>query len=628
MSDYTRSTVSTINGVNAETQKIQIAVNSKLDKSGGAFTGTVDMNEQRLINLPDATDPSEAMPLGQGLAIQQAAQTAAEEAAASAATAQSAIEQMNTFPVDGALAGALALPDSEVLVGNVKAGNLSKRTLGTWVTDYSHLVVGGDWSAAFQAAADAAGVYNTINVPAGEFTVGDVDLFMCSLVGAGTLSLIKKKAGASFCIRYNNPGNWEFGQIRNLGFDGVTSFNGDGVVFGAPDGGSQLFPGRLDFIDVSFTRFDKPIHKPFGNIGNSYIRCSFSLSNFCVYAKGDTVGMHVGNDVIDRCHLGSGIAKACLYYDNSGFDGFGQLVVRDTIVEGNGGAGILLRNTGNPFSGVVFDNVWFEANTQNANVTIDGEVWSTADYILDNAQDVTIKNSFVKSYRLFRSSTLLLDNCRVDPLTGTYVAERSTNSSVESVNQLSLSQYNDPLILTRSARAVNSFSSEDNTLNSVFRMPHLDTRVYHYGNRKTQHYGGDTAFTVSGPSTITSEQVLEGNLYAKCAKFIIPAGNQYSIDTYDIPPGKWIVWSASVKGTGTVAILPDGDNSIIRGAEVPTSWCTYKSCFFGFPTQTVRFYVQGGSLGGDFWLRELQWVAFDTKQEAWDFLNSHTFVYN
>lgn len=65
MSNYTRSTVSTINGVNAETQKIQTAVNSKMDKTGGAFTGTVDMNEQRLINLPDATSSSEPVTLNQ-----------------------------------------------------------------------------------------------------------------------------------------------------------------------------------------------------------------------------------------------------------------------------------------------------------------------------------------------------------------------------------------------------------------------------------------------------------------------------------------------------------------------------------------------------------------------------------
>lgn len=113
MSDYTRSTVSTINGVNAETQKIQTAVNSKMDTSGGAFTGTVDMNEQRLINLPDATDPSEAMPLGQGLVIQEAAETAALQAVAAAARAETAAAVAVAYP-EGTLAGALAVGTANV----------------------------------------------------------------------------------------------------------------------------------------------------------------------------------------------------------------------------------------------------------------------------------------------------------------------------------------------------------------------------------------------------------------------------------------------------------------------------------------------------------------------------------
>lgn len=125
MSDYTRSTVSTINGVNAETQKIQTAVNSKMDKSGGAFTGTVDMNEQRLINLPDATDPSEAMPLGQGLAIQEAAEQAAEGALDAAERAEAAAVIAVQYPEEGLLAAALAVGTANV--GGVTSGNLSRK---------------------------------------------------------------------------------------------------------------------------------------------------------------------------------------------------------------------------------------------------------------------------------------------------------------------------------------------------------------------------------------------------------------------------------------------------------------------------------------------------------------------
>lgn len=181
MSDYTRSTVSTINGINAETAKIQIAVNSKIDKSGGAFTGTVDMNEQRLINLPDATDPSEAMPLGQATSILEGAEEArddaqqfAENAASSAgqaavseSLAASALAQMNSFPVEGALAGALALPGSEVLVGGVEAKEIFNNVFlpemygaaGDGVTDDSAAVIACIHASAGSGAVHIRGKY-------------------------------------------------------------------------------------------------------------------------------------------------------------------------------------------------------------------------------------------------------------------------------------------------------------------------------------------------------------------------------------------------------------------------------------------------------------------------------------
>lgn len=127
MSDYTRSTVSTINGVNAETQQIQTAVNSKMDKSGGAFTGPVDMNEQRLINLPDATDPSEAMPLGQGLAIQQAAEAAVNQALSAAERAEEAAAIAIQYPQDGLLAAALASETSSVVIAGPTASDLARK---------------------------------------------------------------------------------------------------------------------------------------------------------------------------------------------------------------------------------------------------------------------------------------------------------------------------------------------------------------------------------------------------------------------------------------------------------------------------------------------------------------------
>lgn len=63
MSNYTRNSASTITGVNTELSKVAIAVNSKFDRSGGALTGTLDMNENRIINLKNPVSLSDAVNL-------------------------------------------------------------------------------------------------------------------------------------------------------------------------------------------------------------------------------------------------------------------------------------------------------------------------------------------------------------------------------------------------------------------------------------------------------------------------------------------------------------------------------------------------------------------------------------
>lgn len=59
MTEYTRQNVSTVGAINAELEKIEQALKGKLTKSGDAVLGDVDLNGQRLINVPapqSATD--------------------------------------------------------------------------------------------------------------------------------------------------------------------------------------------------------------------------------------------------------------------------------------------------------------------------------------------------------------------------------------------------------------------------------------------------------------------------------------------------------------------------------------------------------------------------------------------
>lgn len=171
MSDYPRSTVSTINGVNAETQKIQTAVNSKIDKSGGAFTGTVDMNEQRLINLPDAIDPSEPLPLGQGLAIQEAAEDAADRAEAAAVSAEAAAAAAIQYP-EGVLAAALSAGTADV--GGETSGALARKYAENPALSDTGAVGDSITNQDDEVSAVLATPQKSIDLPAGRYLVTDV----------------------------------------------------------------------------------------------------------------------------------------------------------------------------------------------------------------------------------------------------------------------------------------------------------------------------------------------------------------------------------------------------------------------------------------------------------------------
>ena len=69
MSDYLNTPIGTgynsSDSINTELQAIEVAVNSKLDKSGNTMTGQLDMNNNKIINVPDGTAASDGVNLGQ-----------------------------------------------------------------------------------------------------------------------------------------------------------------------------------------------------------------------------------------------------------------------------------------------------------------------------------------------------------------------------------------------------------------------------------------------------------------------------------------------------------------------------------------------------------------------------------
>lgn len=381
MSDYTRSTVSTINGVNAETQKIQVSVNSKMDKSGGAFTGTVDMNEQRLINLPNATDPSEAMPLGQGLAIQQAAETAVEQAEASAVRAEAAAAVAIQYPEEGLLAAALASDSSTVEVGSTNAGKL-----GRWYNDCVYPedfgavhTVGVDDTAAFQAAL-LTGKRLILGPHTYHVNIVLTDHF--DIHGQGMDSTVLKafdKTKPVIKNMFQEP-KWSYPEVRDLRLEGAGTREGIGFSFGDFDTynvGDELI-GRVRLTNVYINNFDKNILKCYGNIGNVFENVSTFSANYHYYARGAQLGdpssglMHTGADLFIGGQV-TGIQKmVCLVLDTT--VGVGQWTFLNTVFQFNPGGLFFWDVTGTSLTAwqaVSFDNIWIEGNATLGSVTID-----------------------------------------------------------------------------------------------------------------------------------------------------------------------------------------------------------------------------------------------------------------
>lgn len=69
MSDYTKTDIgagyNSTQAINSETSKIETAVNSKVDESGGVMSGSLDMNSNRILNLPDASGLQEPVTYNQ-----------------------------------------------------------------------------------------------------------------------------------------------------------------------------------------------------------------------------------------------------------------------------------------------------------------------------------------------------------------------------------------------------------------------------------------------------------------------------------------------------------------------------------------------------------------------------------
>ena len=466
---------------------------------------------------------------------------------------------------------------------------------------------------------------NSLFIPAGTFVIGDVQLFKKSIRGNGnTSTILLARSLASTVFFLQNPGDWEFTTLEKLTINGNNKLS-DGVTFGNNVNGLD---GRWTIRDVNLTSCNRAIYKPRGNIGNKYERLLVTNCNFGFYAIGlVSPVMHAGCDIFDACHFGGSIAVACWYINNNNVDGYGQTVITNCISEGNTGATFILKNTpASLYQGVVIDNLWTEANTQSASITIESVTYLTADYILDNAKGLVIKNSYIKSYRAINTSLLFLSDCRIDPLAGYYIVQKDTTSYVGSTSQHSYRSYSDSSIVAKQIE-VNSYAPAllTNARCSIYRTSD-NSSIVKLPSNKIVSTPFDVAVSLSGSAVITSTLVNTGNLYSSAGVFTIAVSGEHVLGDFTTVAGKYYVVTLTSKTTGTVAFYGDANQGALMDFVGSAAFITQKAVFYAGEVKTIAPHVLGGASGGTLTIREYQALVFDTKEEAFDYLNSQKFV--
>ncbi len=103
MSDYNQTDVgsgyNTASAINTELDKVETAVNSKMDKSGGTFTGDVDLNSNSLLNVAQGVAGTDGVNMNQFNALVSASSVQARTIQKTVATQDQVLFTAPTYVI-------------------------------------------------------------------------------------------------------------------------------------------------------------------------------------------------------------------------------------------------------------------------------------------------------------------------------------------------------------------------------------------------------------------------------------------------------------------------------------------------------------------------------------------------
>lgn len=228
-------------------------------------------------------------------------------------------------------------------------------------------------------------------------------------------------------LGYKMP-TWNWARFSNIAIDGQVGTELQacpGIQFANPYNGQNIEAGRWVLERVYITNCYSGVEKPFGNIGNHYIDCTWVNNTYGVYALGLSANnMHSGCDRYSGGHF-SGHGTACLrYFDDMA--GGGQIIIDGTVFEQNSNAWAIWMkrlNDGRKTSNAIcLRNVWFELNGQGD---------AGGDLYFEGIRSVRIDDCAVAGRVHLIESSVNLYNCQLNADAGhapdyLYVDEKSS----------------------------------------------------------------------------------------------------------------------------------------------------------------------------------------------------------
>ena len=477
-----------------------------------------------------------------------------------------------------------------------------------------------DSTASFLAASDAQVNGATILIPPGTYKIINLTLNRAHIwQGSGMQSTIIKttSTNACFILDVNDP-TWNlqgvFNDMRISGPDATKT--AIGIQLGNTSYvASDELTGRIECNRVNFLNLDKCFLKLYGNIGNTFNRCYFSTSNYHIHSTDKPAAMHGGNDsFLDMCHL-SECSKAVFYYD-SAYGSTGQLYVDGScIIESNPGFVLFIKNfRNNDWSpGIVLDGPWLESNAFGTNISIDGDVYGTA-------QEHYIRNAGLVIFRDMELNRIDID-CPQAATWGPLTLDASNGCHYNA--NFNLTKTADAAFIPPGQVALNEHRSSvigDNAFVGV---------SYNYSGNILFENSCLYPIEFTGGGTLISTGVVDGVTFPICQEVTYTTLQRtYTPGVGNPTVGKYVVCGLAVKKVS-------GDSPLIQmsGAQAlftfgyisNTTWQTYTGITKVASNASFNFQLQAIAGTSTIRLGGFFAIQFDTYQEALYFLSNRMY---